>query len=568
MPLINKLYLLPRFLVLFLLFSVPAVATAQVTLEKGLVAYYPFNGNFNDESSNKNHPVKVSAKLTTDRNHAPNSACNFDGKTSFIRIADHPALHFRQSFSISAWVQVNNFYEGLCHGNRIIMKGPQDYLGGNYFLTFDDNYSSNGSNCENDRPDKKRQTFYAPNASPTGPHYIKPGKWYHLTYIYDGENARLYANCTLVASGTVRNYRFSNNYDLFFGKMDNSQYPYWFNGCLDEVRIYNRALNTDEIRALCSVRTNDITPCVGINKPSANFSFSISNCTTVAFRLTSISKTEIKAVKWLFGDGTSSTEKSPVHIFQKTGIYKIKAVVTNQSGCADTVSKEIKLMDLIADFVYNEKGNPGEIEFRAKNNKAVYSWDFGDGINIENETVVRHLYTNSGNYTAKATVRNPVGCADTILKNIRIVLPEILAEKSSPVAEEGKEIEWVQAGLNDREKDVQQTIQLEHDSVTIALYDNGIVDGDSVTLIYNDRIIATHLLLSSKPVVYAIKIDPKRSSNEIIMYAENIGSIPPNTALMIVNDGEKRHPVNISSTTNTNGAVSFILKDKRLTSSQ
>lgn len=548
---------------------VPAGAMTQVSLEKGLVAYYPFNGNFNDESVNKNHPKKINAKLTADRYNSPNSACFFDGKTNFIRIPDHPSLHFQQTFSISVWVKVNGFYDGPCHGNRIIMKGPTDYLRGNYFLTFDDNFSSNGANCEIKRPDTKRQAFYAPNAAPTGPHYIIPGKWYQLTYTHNGENARLYLDCNLVASGNSRSPGYSNSYDLFFGKMDNDQYPYWFNGCLDEVRLYNRVLNTDEIRALCNSKIPGLPPCTGINKPSAAFSFTVSNCTTVNFKLTNDSKKEIKTVKWFFGDNASSGQRSPHHSYSRTGNYKVKAIVTNELGCSDTILKEIRLQELNADFTFTERGQPGAVEFRAKNNRASYSWDFGDGNRDENETVVSHQFQHSGSYTVRAIAQNASGCQDTAGRNIRIILPETTTVNPAEKLVTGKkEIELVQSGLEDRKKDVQQTILLDHDSVAITLYDNGIIDGDSVSLIYNDKVIASHLLLGSKPVIFTIKLDAQRSSNEIVMYAENIGSIPPNTALMIIDDGEKRHSVNISSTIKSNGAVSFILNEKKITAAQ
>ena len=57
-----------------------------------------------------------------------------------------------------------------------------------------------------------------------------------------------------------------------------------------------------------------------------------------------------------------------------------------------------------------------------------------------------------------------------------------------------------------------------------------------------------------------LPVEKTGKSNELIMYAENLGSIPPNTALMIVYDGEKRHEINISSSKTSNGMVSFIFK--------
>lgn len=115
--------------------------------------------------------------------------------------------------------------------------------------------------------------------------------------------------------------------------------------------------------------------------------------------------------------------------------------------------------------------------------------------------------------------------------------------------------------LEKRNNELVKQIEVDHDSITVTLYDNGVIDGDSVTLIFNDKILTTHQLLTDKPISFTIKINPGNSRNELVMYAENLGSIPPNTALMIIYDGNKRYELNVSSTKNTNGAVSFRLRE-------
>ena len=104
-------------------------------------------------------------------------------------------------------------------------------------------------------------------------------------------------------------------------------------------------------------------------------------------------------------------------------------------------------------------------------------------------------------------------------------------------------------------------ISVDHDSISIDLYDNGEIDGDSVTLIYNDQILTTHQLLTDKAKRFIIKVAPGNIKNELVMYAENLGSIPPNTALMVIYDGDKRYEVNVRSTKSTNGAVRFKLRE-------
>ena len=77
-------------------------------------------------------------------------------------------------------------------------------------------------------------------------------------------------------------------------------------------------------------------------------------------------------------------------------------------------------------------------------------------------------------------------------------------------------------------------------SIILDVYDNGIVDGDTVSIFFNGKLLLSHERLSEKPIEIRIELDQKTSRNELILFAENLGSIPPNTALVIVHAGEKR----------------------------
>lgn len=114
--------------------------------------------------------------------------------------------------------------------------------------------------------------------------------------------------------------------------------------------------------------------------------------------------------------------------------------------------------------------------------------------------------------------------------------------------------------MNTRDKEVMQEYEVLHDSIRVDFYDDALIDGDTVTIIYNGSIIATQQLLTDKPLRFYLKLDKTRKKNELIMYAENLGSIPPNTAIMIIYDGEKRYEARMSSSNTKNGTVNFILK--------
>ena len=104
-----------------------------------------------------------------------------------------------------------------------------------------------------------------------------------------------------------------------------------------------------------------------------------------------------------------------------------------------------------------------------------------------------------------------------------------------------------------------QTVIVEHPSVKIELYDNGEVDGDSVSLFYNGRVLLAHKMLSEKPILIELPVNPD-DENELVMYADNLGTLPPNTALMIVRDGNKRYEVRITSDLKKSGTIRFVHK--------
>ncbi|MCC7401561.1 MAG: hypothetical protein IT214_08750 [Chitinophagaceae bacterium] len=101
-------------------------------------------------------------------------------------------------------------------------------------------------------------------------------------------------------------------------------------------------------------------------------------------------------------------------------------------------------------------------------------------------------------------------------------------------------------------------IKVDTGTIRLDFYDNGIVDGDSITVMVNKKTVAVHQLLSTKPVTMFIKIDPENTFQEVEMVAENLGSIPPNTALLIITAGKKRYRLYLSSTEMKSARVRFV----------
>jgi hypothetical protein len=108
-----------------------------------------------------------------------------------------------------------------------------------------------------------------------------------------------------------------------------------------------------------------------------------------------------------------------------------------------------------------------------------------------------------------------------------------------------------------RRKDIVKTITIAQPVFRLDFYDNGEIDGDSITVFYNGKPVLMHQRLSDKPVTLTLSLDKNVRENIVTMYADNLGTIPPNTALMIVTDGDKRYEVRMESDMAKSGSVIF-----------
>lgn len=116
--------------------------------------------------------------------------------------------------------------------------------------------------------------------------------------------------------------------------------------------------------------------------------------------------------------------------------------------------------------------------------------------------------------------------------------------------------------ISGRKIETIRTVDFKSDSLILTLYDNGVVDGDTVTVILNGKIIMPKQGLSTVAITKTIYITPDLGDSlQLIMYAENLGSIPPNTGLLIIQDGEERYQIRFAGDLQKNSAI--ILRRKR-----
>lgn len=94
-------------------------------------------------------------------------------------------------------------------------------------------------------------------------------------------------------------------------------------------------------------------------------------------------------------------------------------------------------------------------------------------------------------------------------------------------------------------------------NITLDLYDNAIVDGDTISVFYNGKLMVSKQRLSEKPITINLVLDEKAPQHEILLFAHNLGSIPPNTALIVVTAGTKRFELFSSASLEENAVLIF-----------
>lgn len=115
---------------------------------------------------------------------------------------------------------------------------------------------------------------------------------------------------------------------------------------------------------------------------------------------------------------------------------------------------------------------------------------------------------------------------------------------------------------NTRIDRIQKIIEIsknEKDSIKISLYDNGIVDNDSVTVFLDDSIIINHRMISEKPIEIYMSLVNNKQFQKIKLFADNLGTISPNTALLIIETKSKRFSITLSSDFKNSGVIEFVL---------
>ena len=304
--------------------TVSSVSTSLVNSD--LTAYYPFNGNSNDESGYGNNGTNNGAFLTRDYYNEYNKAYYFNGYSS-IEIPDNPQVDADSIFTLGVWFK----YEGKEHDwARIVCKAWESVT---------DPYLTYGFQLDPSNINEQVATFSAHESADTQTWIyntepvLKLNSWYKIYGRFDGTRGimDLFFNGKKTAETLFDKRKTANSSGNFF--IGNDITGQGAVGTIDEVRFYNRFLTDEEIMILSNIGMK------------ANF-YPIYNITTSKnnnhiFSDISTTYDEILTWQWDFNnDGNiDSYDQNPVFTYDEPGTYSVKLIVSNDY-ISDTIVRE------------------------------------------------------------------------------------------------------------------------------------------------------------------------------------------------------------------------------------
>lgn len=212
------------------------------SISDSLILYLPFNGNADDASGNGNNGVVHNATLTADRSNTANAAYDFNGTDAYIEIPASPSLskiYTSNEVTIAAWINIRNWfdnwnvfavfeqYDPATDFGSVLLEANWDAGG----ILFESGYNSNYIGCN-----------YAWNFN----------EWHHLAVTYSTliDSAKFYVDGNLICAKEYHEVFTADTVNTYVIGRSLSGPDEYSDGVIDEVRIYNRALQDSEITTL------------------------------------------------------------------------------------------------------------------------------------------------------------------------------------------------------------------------------------------------------------------------------------------------------------------------------
>ena len=260
----------------------------------GPVAYYKFDGNYEDDSGNSNHGTPIGK--TSFISGKVGQALKLDGISNpgYVRVSNNNSLQFTDKLTVAFFLRMDGSYGQTgadCSGGAVdkaaqtvfAKRGDRKGFYANFVVSSDEGKLSSGYSIN----------VYNPPRADIGDSFpYQIGEWTHLAFVIDSGTLIEYVNGEEVArkENQVVNFTRANSEDLYIGIQNNTGYAcldFWFplNGAIDELRFYNRALSQDEIKTLTNITppTNN-PPYIPSNPSPSTGSSSQSINTTLSWQ--------------------------------------------------------------------------------------------------------------------------------------------------------------------------------------------------------------------------------------------------------------------------------------------
>lgn len=337
-----------------LLILIASSANAQLT--NGLIGHWNFNGNASDASGNGLHGTQTNITYTLGKTGVANTAASFNGTSSVITVPYDSKMN-PTKLSICAMVKFNNFYSGSCQHSMILQRGSF-FTSGSYSLSIFENAYDGDCN----KYDSTKMVFHQKIANcesgvtldsfKHNPN-VNKNQWYCVIATYDSSRIKIYVDGVQKISYSSNKPFGTSTQGLAIGANvfnQAAQYPYWLNGSIDDLRLYNRVLTPSEINSFCGLFDTTIVIKDSIAKKNIcmDDTFHLSYTVTDLFKTGNVFTAQLSDASGNFntpvniGTLTSTTNGSivcnvPTGLTPGNG-YRVRIVSTNPVRTSDVTS--------------------------------------------------------------------------------------------------------------------------------------------------------------------------------------------------------------------------------------
>ncbi|MCP4269900.1 MAG: LamG domain-containing protein [Candidatus Brocadiaceae bacterium] len=222
--------------------------SSETALPVNLVAYYPFDGDAMDKSVYKNHAQVYGPILTNDRFSNPNRAYMFDGVNDYIEIPAINSINFGSGdFSISLWLKFGSQFGGSHNYSTVFIKS----------VNFD--YPYEGFTMFVDYPESGMACFRLDATQPlhSAIRNLNDNTWKHFVCIRKGNTIKMYINGYLDSYRDIQNINITNSAPIVLGANHQDRKLQNYQGIIDNLMIYNYALDDKTIASLYKSEKNN-----------------------------------------------------------------------------------------------------------------------------------------------------------------------------------------------------------------------------------------------------------------------------------------------------------------------